>query len=332
MSYLSTDTVESVLIENYLPEIGEKQLITEMLAGLKAKQKYISSKFFYDQKGSELFEAITQLDAYYPTRTEKAILQSAASVFGKKYDLQRIVELGSGDCSKISLFLHAIDSSQHKSIQYVPVDISWSAVEKSMHQLGSMFPEIAMQGLVADIFTQMDCVPTTNERSLYCFFGSTLGNFDPDLRLNFLQQVSRSMSSGDMFLLGIDRVKETEVLEKAYNDPEGITAAFNLNILSVANQLIGSHFNPENFAHKAFYNSEKKRIEMHLLALENMEIAHNYSDEPLLFSKGETIHTENSCKFEDEDVVQWCKQSGLELLEIFTDENHWFSELLFVKP
>lgn len=325
------ETAISEKVENILPEISLVQTQYEILQGLRADQKYIPSKFFYDDRGSKLFEAITALADYYPTRTEKQIIRDTAPLWTQQYSFHRIVELGSGDCSKISLVLESLTERQRRDLEYVPVDISSSAIEQSLQELAGIYPELETRGMVADIFTQMDRLPRTSGKTLFCFFGSTLGNFDPEFRLDFLQHQARVMMPGDLFLLGVDRVKELEVLEKAYNDREGLTAAFNCNILSVVNKLIGAKFHGDLFCHRAFYNHTKERIEMHLVAQEEMLVPHALSSSPLLIREGETIHTENSYKFNPAAIKGIGEQVGFRLLENYTDKKRWFSELLFEK-
>ncbi len=324
--YSTRDVLEcgSVTIVNCLPEIGLETVVSEIIAGLIASPKRISSKFFYDKKGSDLFENITGLDEYYPSRTEKAILRGlplCAIIDCSDID---IVELGSGDHSKITLLLKKIPSEHLSGVRYFPVDISRPALEASMKELTCMFPDLAVRGIVADYIHQMHLVPGERKK-LYCFLGSTIGNLERDEATVFVRDISDTMEPGDGFLIGFDRIKDVQVLETAYNDAQGLTAQFNKNILNVVNGLIESNFDTQDFEHRAFYNRRCQRIEMHLEAKQDLRIESPFSDKDILIRKGETIHTENSHKFDETDIQHIGEHAGLRVNKIFSDENQWFS-------
>ncbi|WP_294347398.1 L-histidine N(alpha)-methyltransferase [Prosthecochloris sp.] len=332
MDYTTRNVFEcgSATIVNHLPEIGLEAAIQEIITGLHARPKRIASKYFYDKKGSELFENITTLDEYYPSRTEKSILRVLPFRAITDCSEVDIVELGSGDHSKISLFLEKIPVKQLLGIRYFPVDISHPALEASVKELICMFPELAVQGIVADYIHQMHLV-SGERKKLYCFLGSTIGNLDRGDAVQFVRNISETMNPGDSFLIGFDRVKEVSVLESAYNDVQGLTARFNKNILNVINRLIKSDFDTEDFEHRAFYNQEEMRIEMHLEAKKDIRIKSPYLKEDSGIKKGETIHTENSHKFEEKDIRLLGEHAELAVKRIFSDENQWFSLVHFWK-
>lgn len=323
-----TDT--DIELINYLPNIGIGNVKEEIFAGLKAKTKYISPKFFYDGKGSELFEQITHLEEYYPTRTEKKIISSITENLAIDFKNLNIVELGSGDASKISLLLRQIPESELKTINYFPVDISQSAIEKSVKELLEQFPLNNITGIVVDFFHQLKLIPKKGKR-LFCFFGSTIGNFDSDQAEEFMNLLGNAMQKGDSLLLGMDMVKDVSVLENAYNDKKEVTAEFNKNILSVVNNLTDTNFNPSDFEHYSFFNKNKSRIEMHLRALKDIELSINSRTEKIKIAKSETIHTENSYKFNKTDIETMGRWAGIETTKILTDDNNWFSLVYYKK-
>jgi len=332
MNYTEAETLTTAGIKlvNYLPDIGIKNVREEIFKGLSSSPKYISSKFFYDKKGSELFEEITKLDEYYPTRTEKLILSNIVKQIDLDFSGLGIVELGSGDHSKISLLFRQLSNEILASIKYYPIDISQSAIEKSSEYLINEFSMLNIEGIVADFIHHLNLIPKTGRR-LFCFFGSTIGNLDRNEIKAFMSLLSDEMKIGDSLFLGMDMIKDLTVVEKAYNDSKRITAAFNKNILNVINDLVGTNFEPDNFEHLAFYNKTANRIEMHLKAKRDMMINCSPEFGDISFKKGETIHTENSYKFSKEDIITFGNWANLEISKILTDENHWFSLVYYKK-
>ncbi len=314
----------NVKLLNYLPKIGIGSAREEIFTGLRAKQKYIYPKYFYDGRGSELFEEITQLEEYYPTRTEKKIIAGLTKKLYLDFSGLNIVELGSGDCSKISLLLEQASREELKELTYVPVDISESAIEKSSVELLKRFTLKNVTGIVADFYCQLNLIPKNRNR-LFCFFGSTIGNFNAGEAKAFMTSLGKTMQPGDSLLLGADMLKDINVLERAYNDKKGVTAQFNKNILNVVNNLTGTEFDTSDFEHYAFFNEKKSRIEMHLRAMKDMVVNSEPDREAITVRRGETIHTENSNKFSADDVERFGKWAGLELQKILTDKNDWFS-------
>lgn len=320
---------EQVSISNLLTQQDKEETIREIFTGLSSDRKYIPSRFFYDAEGSALFEKITTLPEYYPTRTEKAILENISSEIAGDAGHIEIVELGSGDCTKISILLDAIPTKMMSSVKYYPVDISESSMHKSAARLTDKFHGLQVHGMLADFMNHLDSLPGKDQR-LVCFFGSTIGNLSREQAIEFLSGLSEMMHGGDSLLVGFDMVKEIDILEAAYNDSQGITATFNRNILTAVNNIAGTVFNPGRFRHLAFYNAAKMRIEMHLEALADMEIHSPHFLNVIHLRKGETIHTENSHKFTGELIHTMAGAAGLQVRNIFTDKKGWFSLVQFM--
>ena len=319
-----------VEIMNCLPEIGKQAVVNEIIAGLKDSPKHIASKYFYDEAGSRLFEDITKLDAYYPTLTEKAILGSLWDKLALEFDALNIVELGSGDASKIRLLIEQIPKYLLPQITYIPIDISLDALEWAAEELTQQFPEMDIQGFAADFLLDLSMIPKEKKR-LFCFLGSTIGNFNPDETHRFLQMLGQEMQPGDSLLLGMDMVKDVDLIEKAYNDAQGVTEQFNKNILHVVNRLVGADFRPEYFDHLAFYNRNKNRIEMHLRAQKEMVVHLKATGETIRLHSGQTIHTENSHKFTPNDIAKFGQWAGLQTKAVFNDSRGYFSLAYYEK-
>ncbi|TLX72627.1 L-histidine N(alpha)-methyltransferase [Labilibacter sediminis] len=331
MNYTNDDITvkEKLKLVNYLPEIGIKRIQKEIITGLQSTPKYISPKFFYDEAGSKLFKEITQLKEYYPTRTEKTIITNIYPKLNLNVSKLNIVELGSGDHSKISLFLKQIPENTHEHITYYPIDISQSSIKDASFQLHKEFPLIHISGIVADFIHQLKSLSFEGP-CLFCFFGSTIGNLSPYEVKEFMDDLSSIMKPDDHLLMGMDLEKDIQTLEKAYNDTQNTTSSFNKNILNVVNSLTGSTFNTNHFNHHAFYNSYHRRIEMHLIAKKYMLI-NIPSTEPISIAMGESILTEYSHKFHPDSIEQIGKAAQLKLNKIHTDDKEWFSLVHFTK-
>ncbi|MFP4472523.1 MAG: L-histidine N(alpha)-methyltransferase [Candidatus Omnitrophota bacterium] len=323
-------TADDICIENYLPDIGKEQIIRSIFDGLSCRPKQISSMFFYDERGSKLFEAITRLPEYYPPRLEKQLIRDAADVIAPDLHDMDIVELGSGECSKIRILLERLSAAQTASLQYFPVDVSESAIRESADVLSGMFPGLRVRGLVLDFLRQMNRIPA-GRRRLFCFFGSTLGNLNRGQAREFFSQISGVMREDDRFLLGIDMVKPQDVLLAAYNDRQNVTAEFNRNILNVVNTLTGSDFDPRKFSHHVVYNSDENRIEMYLSARMAMTVRSAYFPCDLVLEEGEMIHTENSHKFTLAQIQDLISPAGLSIERVFLNKMRWFSLVQFNK-
>ncbi|MDZ7860389.1 MAG: L-histidine N(alpha)-methyltransferase [Candidatus Krumholzibacteriota bacterium] len=319
-----------IKIRSLLDGNSREKNLKDIISGLTGERKQISSVFFYDEVGSRLFERITALEEYYLYDMEKKILREISPEICGSFDGMDIVEIGSGDCSKISILIGSIPESKRAAIRYVPVDISYSALKKSADIISERFPLIEFYGLAANFLSKIDRVPESSGR-FFCFFGSTIGNLDRDQALVYLTDLQEVMNSGDNLLLGVDMIKDRKILELAYNDRDGITAEFNKNILNVVNKKAGMDFDPELFQHVAFFNDQHSRIEMHLEAVEDMEIRTPHLNKRIPIGKGERIHTENSHKFSREQVVMMIERAGLRIKRIYTDSRKWYSLILIVK-
>lgn len=305
----------------------QRQMFEEVLEGLHRPQKMIPSKFFYDERGSELFEEITRLEEYYPTRTETQILEkNIEEIAAAVGDQSVIVELGSGNSTKTRLLLdHLSDISA-----YVPVEISEEYLMKTVQSLKDEYPNLSIKPVCADYTKPFQIPPVAKPFEYYVIFypGSTIGNFRPDRAQNFLKTISKLLVSGGGMLIGVDLKKDREILEAAYNDAKGVTAEFNRNMMVRMNRELNADFCIDEFEHLAFYNEEKGRIEMHLVSKIAQEVHMN--GEVIHFEKGETIHTENSYKYspaEFESLVnEW-----FEVKKIWTDKDDLFSMQYLVK-
>jgi len=319
-----------ILADDTFLEIAMETKEKEMLAGLMATQKYLPCKFFYDETGSKLFEQITRLEEYYPSRTEKSILKQNSGELMQGADGTTLVELGSGDCSKISILLQSLCREKLKTSTYVPIDVSLSAVEESRCKLQDRFGAIEVCGIVADFMQQIHLV-SQHENRIFCFFGSTIGNLDRRDAFRFVAKLGKLIKRGERLLLGLDMVKDKLVLERAYNDEKGITAKFNKNILNVTNKILRTDFEPEYFRHHAFYDDDEQRIEMHLVAMRDMIVKSPFFEGVLEISKGQTIHTENSHKFTSHHIDEFASVSGLSVRSVYADSNRWFTLTDYIK-
>lgn len=316
--------------EKRYEDAGPKGEAAELLAGLLSDQKYLPCKYFYDETGSRLFEEISRLEEYYPSRTEKAILGQHAEKLMRGIQRPSLIELGSGDCSKISILLHAIPKATLDQLTYVPIDVSPSAVEASRRQLQARFGPVAVQEIIAD-FTTAPRLARRHENRIFCFFGSTIGNLDRAVAGDFIAGLGRMLRPGERLLLGLDMVKDITVMERAYNDTKGVTVRFNKNILTVANQILAADFEPDYFRHRAFYHERRQRIEMHLVATRDMAVTSPFFEGDIKILKGQSIHTENAHKFTFDHILEFAAMGGLSVRAIYTDSNEWFTLTDFIK-
>jgi len=300
------------------------EIIKDVSTGLNASRKSIPSKYFYDERGSQLFEEICSLPEYYPTRTEMSILKLSAPIIMKSFDRGDIVELGSGANGKIRMLLDAAGPSRLSDLRYIPVDVSESALTEASEELLKLYPGLQILGIVADFSMHLETVPCDRKRLIF-FLGSTIGNFDEKMREEFLKLVAATMNDRDSFLVGFDMLKPKATIEAAYNDARGVTSKFNKNILRVINRELNADFQTSHFDHVAFFNKDRDRIEMHLRANRNTVVNIEDLELELKIEKDETIHTENSCKFSREGVKELVKKSGMEIKNWYSDEKGWFS-------
>ncbi|MBL8511697.1 MAG: L-histidine N(alpha)-methyltransferase [Betaproteobacteria bacterium] len=291
--------------------------------GLCYAQASISPKYFYDSLGSELFEHITRLPAYYLTRTERRIMQDNAADIDIAIGPERtIIELGAGNCEKAHRLCRLI-----RPRCYVAVDISADFLAGAVADLRVACPGLDIRAVAADLTGEITLPPDIpNRRRLVFYPGSSIGNFDPPEALALLSRMRRLLDDDGALLIGVDLRKSVDILEEAYNDETGITAAFNLNILSHLNQLIGSNFNLRQWRHRAFFNSSQSRIEMHLEAATATVVQWPCGERR--FAEGERIHTENSYKYRLEDFLDLLGRAGFPQADVWCDERDWFAVIL----
>ena len=293
---------------------------TDAVAGLSATPKRLPPKYFYDSAGSELFEKITELPEYYPTRTEIGILNERAKDIATLIPKgAALIEFGSGASTKTRIVLKAAQLAS-----YVPVDISGEFLAEQAEALKREFPHIAMLPVAAD-FTRPFELPATiqNQPRVGFFPGSTIGNFEPHEAAAFLKDAGDILGAGSMLIAGVDLVKDQRVLQAAYNDSQQVTAKFNLNLLTRMNRELGANFNLAMFEHHAFYNRERSRIEMHLASKKRQRVI--VAGESFDFRAGETIHTENSYKYTVETFGCMARGSGWMPTTVWTDKDQYFS-------
>lgn len=300
------------------PDLGDGR--EAILAGLQAPQKTLNPMWFYDQRGSELFDQITRLEEYYPTRTEVDILErNNAAISARCGEGCLFIEPGSGSSEKVRILL---DSLRPRA--YVPVDISADFLRQSAQTLAGEYPWLSVHAVCADFnasWAFLDALPTGKRVVFYP--GSTIGNLEPAAAQRFLKTLHDLVGEGGGVLVGVDTHKSTARLNAAYNDAEGVTARFNLNMLRRLNVLMDADFREERFTHRAFYNEAARRIEMHLVSDVEQQVA--CAGEQLDFAAGETIHTENSYKYTPEAFAALAAAAGFELVESWLDEERLFS-------
>ncbi|MGV6819694.1 MAG: L-histidine N(alpha)-methyltransferase [Parvularcula sp.] len=296
----------------------------EALAGLAHAQKTISPKWLYDDAGSALFEDITQVKEYYPTRTEAKIFDRIMPTLHQRFGTgMAIAEYGSGASVKTRKLLDTLQPTT-----YVPIDIADAFLQEVAQTLKKDYPDTSILPVVADF---MDIIPLP-ERFLSCpdrmgfFPGSTIGNMVPSDRETFMRDAGQSLGAGAWFLLGADLDKDPAVLEAAYDDAEGVTAAFNMNLLTRMNRELGTNFDLEAFSHQARYNKEVSRVEMHLVSDREQQV--RLGDDLFHFDANESIHTESSYKFTRQKIADLANQTGWTLMEMWTDDQDWFGVFL----
>jgi dimethylhistidine N-methyltransferase len=309
----------------------EKSFADEIFFSLNQDLKYIDPKFFYDKKGSELFEKICNLPEYYPTRTEISILRKLKSELPKFLNGSfRLVELGSGSSVKTRLILDILNQNQGK-IEYFPIDISEILTESSV-LLQRDYPNLNITGIIDTYEGGLEFLKNYDDKqNLIIFLGSSFGNFTADEGKEFLNRINRTMKEDDLFLIGLDLVKNKVILENAYNDSQGITAQFNLNVLSRINDELNADFNLNNFAHYAIYNEKSQRIEMYLKSLVHQSVIISKVNSFLNFKKNELIHTEHSHKYTLSQIRELMKQTGFVIQNTWLDQNDHFALTLVSK-
>jgi L-histidine Nalpha-methyltransferase len=306
-------------------------LAEDVRKGLTAQPKRFLPKYFYDELGSQLFEAICLLPEYYLTRAENEILQKysdqiVASVEGHK----TLVEMGSGSASKTRLIIEALLRRQ-QGLLFMPVDISATALESSSRILLQSYPRLTIEAYAADYFAGLaELGKKPRSRTLALFLGSNISNFDLDEALRFLHAMRNVLNKGDALLLGADLKKDPAVLEGAYNDALGVTSAFNLNVLARINRELNGTFDLHNFRHRAFYNEQAGRIEIYIESLMNQRVGIEKLDLEIEFAEGELIHTENSYKYDMNGIRALAAQTDFELSRTWLDSQERFSSNLLL--
>lgn len=294
-------------------------LFDDVVAGLSKSQKTLPCKYFYDARGSELFDRICELPEYYPTRTETAILESNLDEIAAVVpDGAALIEYGSGSSTKTRLLLDRLEGLE----AYVPVDICDSHLLRSAWRLKSRYPRLTVRPVCAD-FTTPFRVPRLDGRPRVLFFpGSTIGNFGPADAVALLTGMADIARRGGGLLIGVDLLKPRDVLIPAYDDAEGVTAAFNLNLLERINHELGGTFDLEAFEHRAIFNADDSRVEMHLVSLDDQVV--DIAGVPFRFAAGETIHTENSYKYSPDAFADLASRGGWRVERVWTDERRYF--------
>jgi L-histidine Nalpha-methyltransferase len=308
-----------------MPELVFASLVDSVRVGLQARQKWLPPKYLYDPVGSALFEAISLLPEYYLTRTERAILKAHAhDIVARVAPGARLVELGAGSASKTRLLIAAMQ--ERGGIRdYCPIDISLEALRAAEANVRSEFPNVAFRGILDDWLVALgDLRRMGREEKLILFLGSNIGNLDPAEAARFLKQVRATMAPGDKLLVGTDMVKDEETLLAAYDDAAGVTAAFNRNLLVRLNRELAADFDVRAFRHEARWDPHRRRVEMHLVAMNAQEVMLRGAGLVVQIARGESIHTENSHKFTAADIMSMAEAGGLRVTATWRDESDAF--------
>ncbi|MFE3191762.1 L-histidine N(alpha)-methyltransferase [Nocardia sp. NPDC059240] len=319
---MNTPTVEIHLTDEDLTAA----LREDVRAGLTAEPKWLPPKWFYDARGSELFEKITELPEYYPTRTERALLERVVGEIAAVAQAEVLVELGAGSAAKTRLLLNALSAAGPLQ-KYVPQDVSVSALRMAADEVASEFPELNVHGVVSDFTAALDKLPGGGRR-MVAFLGGTIGNLVPAERAEFLGGIRDVLEPGEQLLLGAGLVIDPAVLVPAYDDAAGVTAEFNRNVLHVLNARLGASFEPEKFAHVAIWDAEREWIEMRLEATEAMTVRIPELDLTVDFAAGEQLRTEISAKFRREVLESELDAAGFTTERVWTDPDERFALVL----
>src|SRR5579863_902651 len=321
--------VQTVDVGNFAAADVRKALTREVRRGLIARPRSLSPWMFYDAEGSRLFECITALPEYYPTRTERALLAGHAdAIIARAHNDRslplRLVELGAGTASKTCILLEAALRFSD-DVAYVPVDVCADAIELACQNVACTLPEVRIQPIVQNYVTNPLQLEPFDGTTLALYIGTSIGNFSPEEARLILRNLGIQLQSGDALLLGTDMVKDEPTLLAAYDDSDGITAAFNLNILHRLNRELGANFDAACFRHRVLWNSLKSRIEMHLECMQEQDVSIEHADLELHFRPRETVHTENSYKFTDQGIGRLLKHVGFEIRGAWKDRRGWYT-------
>lgn len=320
---LQIENLQNPLLISNQPNDG-----SDVVKGLTQTPKSLPARYFYDDRGSELFEQICSLPEYYLTRTETAILRKYAIEIARLTGACELVELGSGSSTKTRILLDAYNQLGYP-LRYLPIDVSAGILESSARQLLADYSSLKVRALAGTYELALEQLPSSDLPSrMICFIGSTLGNLTPSECDLFFSQITDALHKGEYFLLGVDLQKPKDVLEAAYNDRQGVTAAFNLNMLQHLNWRFNGNFDLQLFEHWAFYHETQNQIEMHLRSLRSQTVELRALDLTVEFATGETIHTEISRKFDLTSLQQQLQLRGLVPIETWTDSQQWFGLIL----
>jgi L-histidine N-alpha-methyltransferase len=298
-------------------------MLAEVAEGLSAPQKELSPKYFYDQRGSELFEEITRLPEYYQTRTERALLEACMPALIQELGTRTLIELGAGSAEKSRVILNAMRAAGTAEL-YVPIDVSATFLAQTASGLRREYPRLLVEPSVADISEDFNLPRKVPSPALIAFLGGTIGNFYPPAAIRLLSRVRAAMAASDRFLMGVDLRKDVARIEAAYNDARGVTAEFNRNMLRVLNHELGAGFDPMAFEHRAFYDRAAHRIEMHLVSRRPQRVMIPGIGE-VAFAAGETLRTEISAKFDRASVAELFAAAGLVIEGWRTDGDRLFA-------
>jgi len=311
-----------------VPAVIASSIAEDVERGLSAPQKRLPAKLFYDAEGSRLFDEITRTPEYYPTRTERSILKAHAGEMVRQAGSNlTLIELGAGNASKTSILVEALLQRQLR-VEFHPVDVSPSALQEALASMNGHFQNLLVRPIVADYSDELPQLHALRGRKLALFIGSTIGNFEPEEAVQFLSRLRRSLDPGDALLLGLDLIKDADVLHAAYNDAQGVTAQFNKNMLARINRELGGEFDLDAFTHVAFWNKAMSRIEMHLESRYEQKVWVQELKRIFRFAAGERIHTENSYKFSTESVSRLIYSSGFRMERCWVDPEQWFRVVL----
>jgi dimethylhistidine N-methyltransferase len=322
---------EKFLIHNLVKREPRAGLAEDVRRGLSTQPKRFLPKYFYDQLGSQLFEAICLLPEYYLTRAENEILDRYADEIVAAVDGDiTLIEMGSGSASKTRLLIEALLRKQAELL-FIPVDISASALDSSSRILLQSYPQLRVEAYAADYFAGLtELAKKQRGRTLALFLGSNISNFDPEEALKFLRALRQVLLSGDALLLGADLKKDKATLEAAYNDALGVTAAFNLNVLARINRELGGNFDLRAFQHRAFYNEVLGRVEIYIESTRAQTVAISQLEMEVQFQAGEQIHTENSHKYDPSDIASLASATGFVHARTWLDGEARFSSNLLL--
>jgi L-histidine Nalpha-methyltransferase len=317
-------TTDAIVVESYVGPKDERSLADDVLDGLTRPFKELPPKHFYDARGAELFDRICELPEYYPTRTERAILEARAAEIVQRTGAAEIVELGSGTAAKTRILLDAMQEGGTLR-RYVPLDVTEHMILATASSLVEEYPGLLVHGIVGDFERHLHHLPPALGPRLVAFLGGTIGNFTPGSRRRFLRGLAKAMGPDDHLLLGTDLVKDPAVIEAAYDDSQGVTAEFNRNVLHVVNRELDADFDVDSFEHVAFFDREREWIEMRLRAASRQNVHIGALGLDVVFEPREELRTEISAKFTAERLRGDLAAAGLELEEMYRDDDELFA-------